>query len=111
LISSPEASTTPVAAPPRSCVDGQMETCVTPTAPSDTQSSAIIGTICGVNAATMSATALTTKPAIANGTRAVHTEPLRGLAGRVRDHVQLHGVHQRHLNRLLMRLLGKAGTL
>ena len=38
-------------------------------------------------------------------------EALRGLAGRVRDHVQLDGVHQRHLNGLLTRLLGKAGTL
>ena len=38
-------------------------------------------------------------------------EPLRGLAGRVRDHVQLDGVHQRHLNGLLMRLLGMPGTL
>src|SRR5262249_30477904 len=72
-----QPDTMPVAAPPRSCVAGQIETCVTPTAPSDTHSSAIIGTICGVNAATMSATALTTKPAIAKGTRALHTEPLR----------------------------------
>src|SRR4029077_8203657 len=36
---------------------------------------------------------------------------LGGLTGRIRDHVQLDGIHPGDINRLLMRLLGKQGIL
>src|SRR5665213_3445418 len=69
--------TSPVAPRPRSCVDGQIDTCVTPIDASDTHSNTIISGMPGARAARISATALTTKPAIALGTRADQIEPVR----------------------------------
>src|SRR5271170_4341231 len=72
-----QPDTRPVAPRPRSCVDGQIDTCVTPIDASDTHSSTIINGIPGARAARINARAPITKPPTANGTRAVQIEPVR----------------------------------
>ena len=62
---------------PRSCVEGQIDTCVTPTDASDTHSSTIISGTPGACAASINATALSTNPPMAVGTRVAQTEPVR----------------------------------